>query len=453
VNPTGNITLLTDSGFDTPQVTWNTSVDGSEGLGMFFKNSPTGGFTSFGRELALKQFSTGTYIGGGALACRGINFEINPGNNGLSGVIGDNGAGGIYLTGVSSINGAAPGGGGSAGPNLNVSTLSFPLGNETTAGVINMISSLCFNDSNTNVDQDIIFRTNIPIAIAFPPISSFVSTVNTVQVNGPGGDNANGLLLLAGSADGRALLGTFNSLGTPSTLAIVADNVIMPTNLAVSSINGAAPGGGVNPAGISTNQVVSYDKTVLLLGTNDVGTNITLDGGKGTAQISANNGAGDLTIMAANTNVTFNLNVSSINSAAYPPVAGAYPVVSTIQPGGGGVQTQYFTSTGQPVQVLTSFSTLVGHNYTLSIPFNVSTFNSPSYGEAIQFSATGVGASDLQYTLPLIQAGAWNFPISFKNKVGDGGVAVTLEANTAYPVEVNLGDSDGAELVDMGPSV
>ena len=147
------------------------------------------------------------------------------------------------------------------------------------------------------------------------------------------------------------------------------------------------------------------------------------------------------------------VNISSINGLPYSSGGSSYPVLSTIKPGGGGgTQTQYFTSTGANVQVLTAFSTQVGHNYMLSIPFNVSTFNLPTYGEAIQFTPTGAGATPFHYTLPLIQAGAWNFPISFKNKVADGGVAVLLQANTSYPVEVNLGDADGAELVDLGLS-
>jgi hypothetical protein len=324
---------------------------------------------------------------------------------------------------VSSINGAVPGGGGSVGPDLNVSTLSFPLGNQTTAGAINMISSLAFNDANTPVIQDIIFFTNYPVSTR-PALSPYVSTVNVIQVNGPGGDGATAELKIGGSADGRSLIASLNGDGNPSTLTVLADSVNMPTNLNVSTINA----GSLSTLAIGGSVAIFNDLACSAISTNSItpvsGTIVTIS----------------------------SISVSSINGVAPGGGGSLYPVVSTILPGGGGVQTQYFTSTGALIQVLTAFSTQVGHNYMLSLPFNVSTFNAPAYGDVITFATQGAGADDYQYTLPLIQAGAWNFPISFKNKIGDGGVAVILEANTAYPVEVNLGDSDGAELVDLGPS-
>lgn len=148
------------------------------------------------------------------------------------------------LNGVSSINGQAPFG--SAGPNPVVSSISFPLGNATTGGVINMLSNLSINDSSTPVLQDYQFYTNLQNVGGglWENISSFVSSPNVFQVNGTGGDGANGILAVIGGADGRNAIAATNGFGTPSTLTLVADPVVIPGNLQVSSINGAAPGGG-----------------------------------------------------------------------------------------------------------------------------------------------------------------------------------------------------------------
>lgn len=164
------------------------------------------------------------------------------------------------------------GGGGPIGPNPVVSSITFAPNiagpNVYTQGVLNMSTQLVIQDPGTLVVQDYFFQTGLPTPVDFT--SSFVSTTNSFVINGPGGDGNNGGMNLVGSADGRSMITALTAINVVSSLAIVADPVIIPFNLQVSSINGQAPGGG----GSGPNLVIST------LTVNDTG-NITLDWNNG----------------------------------------------------------------------------------------------------------------------------------------------------------------------------
>jgi hypothetical protein len=361
---------------------------------------------------------------------------------------------------VSSINGAEPGGAGT-GPNPVFSTVTTQL--DATIGGTVACAGVTVNGAN--------------------------ATTTTLAVN------ASNYLSVANGVNTGNIAGCAQIANGPNPVSI--------SSLNVSSINGAGPGGGggggpnlnvstinVNPTGLITfvndsaldSQGIQYN--IDPAGTSSFVQGITYlsnEGGGGTGigvATKRNDGAinsysGTVVTELHFSDPTFGTNpqaimkknatdagvyvssmwVSSINGAGPGGGGSVYPIVSTIQPGGpSGTQTQYFVSTGASAQVLTPFSTVVGHNYMLSIPFSASTFQAPVYGECLQFTSAGPGAQDLQCTVPLIQDGQWNFPISFKNKIGNAGVAFLIAANTSYPVGINLGDQDGGELVDLGPS-
>ncbi len=397
---------------------------------------------------------------------------------------------------VSSINGTIPGGG-SSGPDLIVSTLT-----------VNDSGSINFSYNNGGGAIDFNFNSGNTSSFTIQQVENqFASRVHTANgalavlekdgglLNSYAPIQASGFELNTQGFPGVPTAGLYYSTGGVYLYAVgglTIDSAASVSSLTVSSINGVAPGG-VSPdllvSTLTANNQINLEQGASLFATEDLNItsgktasgarfffsttlftaeaananslNIFNPGGNPIAEsLNLTSQVGGPTVISSGVPIRFqspsvvvsSFTVSTINGASYPPSSSLYPFVSTIKPGGGGVQTQYFTSTGGLAQVLTSFSTQVGHNYMLSIPFNISTFNTPSYGDALQFATQGAGATDYAYTLPLLQNGAYNFPISFKNKVGDGGVAVVLEANTAYPVEVNLGDADGAELIDLGPS-
>jgi len=206
---------------------------------------------------------------------------------------------------------ASGGGGGGAGPNLSVSTLSFPSGDEVSQGVINMSTVLSINDPTTAVVQDFKFVTND----SYNALSSFMtSTINDFYVNGPGGDGANGQLLLAAGPDGRAVIWCNNAASLNSTLSIVADNVIIPSNIQVSSINGAVPGGAISTFdSISLNSISSIGSEVVI-GQNLAVANVIACSGISTVSVTPLNSGDPVTISS--------LAVSTVNGAALPIAQG-----------------------------------------------------------------------------------------------------------------------------------
>jgi hypothetical protein len=119
--------------------------------------------------------------------------------------------------------------GGSANPSF--STITFPVSNQTTQGVINYSSLLCFNDSSTTALNGINFQYGTNYA-AIPPDSI------SVQINSPAGNTA--VMLMAAAQDGGSCIAATNTGNTLGPLTLTGASVNM-SNLIVSSINGAAP--------------------------------------------------------------------------------------------------------------------------------------------------------------------------------------------------------------------
>lgn len=132
---------------------------------------------------------------------------------------------------VSSINGAVPGGGGgSVGPNLTVSTITFPstLGALALAADGTGASVLNIQNGATGVLNDMRFFTN-ESANAFVTNFQPGGVANLIQTNAPG----NGVCLNFGATDagGGLLAVAIPTSGNPSTLTIASDNLslIQPT--------------------------------------------------------------------------------------------------------------------------------------------------------------------------------------------------------------------------------
>lgn len=390
---------------------------------------------------------------------------------------------------------AGSGGGGGGSAELEISTILFGPG-EFNLGTLDVTNpgTLAINNSSTPAINDIVFTTNSDV---------LDTPSNFIEINSP--DANTSLQLFAQNNGNNALISNQASLtlGAESTISIQASSisVFAPTSissLTVSTINGVVPGGGsVGPnLGVSSISIAPLGYVYLETGAGDtqgtVSWNTSIDGAESFQAYWRNGQVGDvlvsnksLAFVALSTNsvigtapldcLAINLKasagspasgvigdngagqmyltgVSTINGGAYPPASSLYPFISSISPGGGGVQTQYFCSTNSEAQILTTFDTQVGHNYQLNLPFFVSSFTTPTYGDAILIGSVGAGATDLIYTLPLIQGATWNVPLVFKNTIADAQVSVLIGTNTTFPIEVNLGSSAGAELIDLGPS-
>ena len=151
----------------------------------------------------------------------------------------------------------AGGGGGGGGANPVVSTLTFSQGDPTTGntnGTINMSSILNILDPAVPTPDNFHFQyaTNQnPQAGGFPSyVAQYQSSFNGFSVFGPSADvNNTGSFAFSTDILGRSHIVAANANGNLSTLVLSADSVLVPTgmsvsSLSVSSINGAAPGGG-----------------------------------------------------------------------------------------------------------------------------------------------------------------------------------------------------------------
>jgi hypothetical protein len=125
-------------------------------------------------------------------------------------------------------------GGGAANPNPSFSTITLPQSDQTNIGVINYNGLLCFNDSGTAIKNTVAFQYNN----GYPGMP--VSTVN-ILMNNPAGGAAT--FTFGPSDDGSNYILATNSAQTFSPLNIAA-SVVSMSSINVSSINGAAPGGG-----------------------------------------------------------------------------------------------------------------------------------------------------------------------------------------------------------------
>ena len=280
------------------------------------------------------------------------------------------------------------GGTGGAGPNPSFSTISFPVSDQSNAGVVNYTGVLCFNDSTTAVKNTITFQNgnNLP---------GIPADVTNIQLNAASGTGA--IMLVGAADDGSSYISATNTGSNAAPLVLAGASVNM-SNLIVSSINGAIPyEGAANPnptfssitmspgafsqtvstgvismsnvlnisqpgrtsggnsgylpivsIGDSTNpdvsfipfstnfiQITSPDPSVnpavfLNLGASLGGGSFICSGTTDTAALSS------LSLIADGVNIS-SLNVSSINGAA-PGSGGANPIVSSLTlgfPGGG----------------------------------------------------------------------------------------------------------------------
>ena len=194
---------------------------------------------------------------------------------------------------------AGGGGGGGSGPNLVVSTITFPDGTITTDGAIFSLG----NQSTLTLSSD---------------GSTFLGlkpTLNALLSEGGLSGVSVGANLIAGGIGLIGQGGVFNTQ-TPAFINGNGTGSVMVSSILVSSINGAAPaGGGVNPAGISTAQVAATASTLTLAANGQ--SVITLDDTKTIAiELLSKSGAGSIRLNGYSTIVTGDLNVSSINGAA-----------------------------------------------------------------------------------------------------------------------------------------
>lgn len=232
----------------------NPSTGRQMGLQCFFNNGAQGNFV----------FGDGNGNNSGA-AFLHWDLSASPGAN-LSTVIYGGvqilpgAATGSFLTvnalNVSSINGASPGGGGS-GPNLSVSSIIINGLTTMPAGLGGIAFNFDFPDNSANI-----------------PAGSYVGLQQGV-VSGTGIGNTNAVLAcvnasgLAATADFAAqrlivgAQGTGSSASTKPVLSeadgfVTINPGISTLALNVSSINGAAPGGGGSSGGISVSSITSF---------------------------------------------------------------------------------------------------------------------------------------------------------------------------------------------------
>jgi hypothetical protein len=133
---------------------------------------------------------------------------------------------------VSSINGAAPGGGGALSPDITVSTLTFPRSNQVSRGVINISSLLTVQDTSTPSTAQFFFAANNTENVFSGGFHNSMLMYSPADVT---------RVALSASQDGNGYLSVFNNVGSTNTLYISTAVVNVPGNLAVSSINGVIP--------------------------------------------------------------------------------------------------------------------------------------------------------------------------------------------------------------------
>ena len=137
---------------------------------------------------------------------------------------------------VSSINGAVPGGGG-AGPNPVVSSLTLPPYQGPQTGSIAFSGGMAITELTASPNYpEYFFDPQKPTSGAYDLVSTFASSITTLNIASPVATSAT--LNLAAGNNGNCMIFMNDPI---STLALVANPVVIPGNLVVSSINGALP--------------------------------------------------------------------------------------------------------------------------------------------------------------------------------------------------------------------
>jgi hypothetical protein len=405
---------------------------------------------------------------------------------------------------VSSINGATPGGGGSVPADLTVSSISSITGTFSTSISIT-------GDGGSAADGGLIWPGAGGVGnsrgIGLNGItgggfvlSAFQTDPNLSVSAGAGDFGANKIYFLSGAAPDSS---TYIQNGNDNQSANGALNIVCPlgvniSSLNVSSINGAAPGGGSISPDLSVS-TLTVDGTGFItlnqgavLGTQDdlviqsdksatatarfwtSTTTFTAEGSNANNLAIYNAGASPITdslnlisqeggpaVIRCDSGVRFqapsvavsSFTVSSVNGAAYPPAAGAYPKVSTIGLGGGGVQTLYSNiSTGSLAQFTDTFGIEIGHLYQLSWNYSVVPSATATYGEHGIFAPASavLGVPRTVYQDLGISTVSQNSVVLAGQ--GNGTAYMTFTTNTTAPVDLDmLYNTTNVELIDFGP--
>jgi len=410
---------------------------------------------------------------------------------------------------VSSINGAAPGGGGGPVPaNLVVSTVTGQ--NAATTGDPSKWILQQTSDGSgrtqlaANITDNIGFGTYPFIPVVATPNNAQTCAAAIDGTANPTNFGLQGSLIFNDSVSGTDAWIYFedNTVGmtvfSPTKVAISTPQVFI-SSLNVSSINGAAPGGGgsvspdlalstltVNGAGFITLDQGATLKTVddLVIQSDKSGTatarfwtsttTFTAEAANANNLAIYNPGAnpiveslnltsqvGGPAVIRCDAGVRFqapsvavsSFTVSSINGASYPPAAGAYPKVSTIGLGGGGVQTFYPNiSTGSIAQFTDSWTVEAGHLYQVSFNYALAPSTTATYGQVGIFApvsgALGTQRSVYQ-DLSISTIAQQSVVVAGQ---GNGTAYMSFTTNTADPVNLDmLYNTTNVELIDFGP--
>jgi hypothetical protein len=216
----------------------------------------------------------------------------------------------------------------------NTFQVNAPSGN----GAILTINALD-NSNSAIIAQD---TGNVPQPLSLIGSGVFISSLNVSSINGqlpsggggvdPNGISTNkvtpysgtGLNLIIDSSTGIAMDSTKGGVvnitagSGAGTIGLIAGAISTPPDcdLIISSINGATPaGGGVNPDGISTNQIAVSSGNALrftVTGTDEIGINS--DAG-GSIILNSQGGSGAISILGRSiqTSTDCDLSISSIN--------------------------------------------------------------------------------------------------------------------------------------------
>lgn len=259
-----------------------------------------------------------------------------------------------------------------------------------------------------------------------------------------------------------AVDGTYSFLETGSNQPLLLNAETIVSSLTVSSINGASPSGGTSDfstASISSLTVSSISGvSSVSISAGDI---LTLNAPS--LSVSAPNG---VTVSAAagmivNAPTTLNgqttapqlgtssITVSTINGSAYPPASSAYPKMSSIGLGGGGVQTQYFISTGAAAQFTTPFDVEAGHYYSLDVNF-VLTAPGPAFTDHAVLDVPGANVNTVQKVIPLYPSTQTQASIKFIG-TNAGQTYGLFSTDFAGSTELNLNSAiDNVVLTDFG---
>ena len=398
---------------------------------------------------------------------------------------------------------AGGGGGGGSNPNPVVSTITFSQGSsgsELTDGMIFMNNTLNLLDLNSPTPQNNNFQfvTNVLTASVAPIVEQYQSTFNGTSLWGPNASLTDtGNLALSADGLGRSLILATNATGNLSSLAILADTIVVPTgmnisSLTVSSINGgnlavsaistsiatfpnsaAFPGTGIvmdtnltindiNNANASDYMFISNqpEPTLANFSTNAFFINAPAGVGGVLSLKSCNNStsmimAADSTsalrpleVVCASMNVS-SINVSSINGAAPGGGGGSYPVVSTLKVGGGGAQTLYTgVSTNSAALISDNFDLQIGHYYNLKWDYAAIPTATAGLNDFSIFNISNVPLA--HHAAPLAYSSLTQGVLGFF-ATGNVTAALQVETNTTTECAINLNSAiDNIVLTDFG---